>query len=114
MEPRLTPEVDGYLDDVLERLLTNSVQLWELPTSVTSIYYLGESCAYQVMNVQLANVQAERDRYYRAACAGGFTTYLKPQGLTYWQLCAERGDMERARQVKADMEALTFQVGGVR
>jgi len=114
MEPRLTPDgLTPYLERVLNELLADSLQLWELPAAVASLYYLGESCARRVMEPQLAKALHDRDRYYRAACDGGFSRHVKPQGRTYWELCLERGERERAARVRADMEALVFQVGGV-
>lgn len=114
MEARLVPEgLIPYLDRILDGLLDDSVQLWELPVPVSSLFYLGESCARRDMERELAKALHDRDRYYRAACDGGFSRYLKPQGRTYWELCLERGERERAARVRADMEALVIHVGGV-
>ena len=112
MEPLEPTGLETYLGTVLDQLLNDKVQLWELPQYVTALYYLGESCAWQIAKQELAQAITERNRYYRAACAGGFGTELKPHGLAYWELCIERGEHERAAQVKADLERLTFQLGG--
>jgi hypothetical protein len=111
MEPRLTPEgLTPYLEHVLDGLLADTVQLWEIPVAVSSLFYLGESCARRDIEHDLAVALHDRDRYYRAACDGGFSRYLKRPGRTHWELCQERGEHERAARVRADMESLVIQV----
>ena len=94
MEPRITPAgVTGYLEYVLDGLIWDKVQLWELPPAVTAIYYYGESCARR-NDPELEQVKSDRDRYYRAAARGGFgVPVIKSQGLTFLEL-------EEARKVK--------------
>lgn len=105
-------QVTQYLESVTDKLLRDEVQLWELPSAVSGLYYLGESSARGVLMPQLIQAEADRDRYYRAACLGGFQAPLKPQGLTFAQLCRERGNEALALKVEADMSSLTFQVRG--
>jgi hypothetical protein len=105
-------DLDTYLDGVLDGLLKDAIQLHQIPTSVASLYYLGESFGRQSMLRKISQTTADRDRYYRAACNGGFSSPLKPHGLNYWQLCEQRGERVRAARVKADMEALSLQIVG--
>ena len=87
MEPRMTPAgVTGYLENVLEGLIWNKIQLWELPPAVTAIYFYGESCA-RSDNSEVEQLKADRDRYYRAAARGGFgVPIIKSQGMTFQEL----------------------------
>lgn len=101
-----------YLDEVTEGLLRDTVQLWEVPSSVAGLYYLGEACARRILEPQLVQAEADRDRYYLAASRGGFQAQTKPQGLSFAQLCRERGDTLLADKVEADMSSLAFQVRG--
>lgn len=101
-----------YLEEVTDGLLRDTVQLWELPSSVAGIYYLGESSARRILEPQLVQAEADRDRYYLAACRGGFQSQTKPQGLTFAELCRERGDHLTADKVEADMSSLAFRVRG--
>lgn len=87
MEPRITPAgVTGYLECVLEGLIWDKVQLWELPLSVSAIYYFGESCG-RSSNPELEQAKADSDRYYRVAARGGFgVPVIKSQGRTFLEL----------------------------
>lgn len=105
-------QVNQYLEDVTDKLLRDEVQLWELPSAVSGLYFLGESSARGVLMPQLLQAESDRDRYYRAACRGGFNAPLKPQGLTFAQLCRERGNEALAVKVEVDMSTLTFNVRG--
>lgn len=100
----LTP----YLEYVTDGLLTDTVQLWELPRPVSELYYLGECSARR----ELIRAQSDRDRYYRAASRGGFSNPVKSQGLTFAELCRERGEFALADRVESDMASITFHVGG--
>jgi hypothetical protein len=83
----MTPAgVTGYLENVLEGLIWNKIQLWELPPAVTAIYFYGESCA-RSDNSEVEQLKADRDRYYRAAARGGFgVPIIKSQGMTFQEL----------------------------
>lgn len=109
MEP-----ITQYLEQVTEGLLRDTVQLWQLPSAVSALYYLGEDSARRILEPQLVQAQADRDRYYRAASRGGFEAQIKPQGLSFAQLCRERGDHITADRVEADMASLSFNVGVLR
>ncbi len=113
MEPRVTPTgLTPYLEHVLDGLLAGTLQLWQLPACVSALFYLGDAYARLDMEHDLASALHDRDRYYRAACDGGFSQYLELNGRPYWEMCLERGEHERAARVRADMETLTFQLGG--
>ena len=113
MEPLTPPNgLSPYLEFVTDGLLTDKVQLWELPRTVSELYYLGEASARRSLQPQLLQAQCDRDRYYLAASRGGFTSPLKPQGLTFAELCRERGEYALANKVDADMASLAFQVRG--
>lgn len=105
-------QITQYLEKVTDELIKDEVQLWELPPAVSGLYYLGEWSARGILMPQLIQAEADRDRYYRAACRGGFEVPLKPQGLTFAQLCRERGEEALALKVEADMSTLTFNVRG--
>lgn len=113
MEPLTPPHgLSPYLEFVTDGLLTDTVQLWELPRPVSELYYLGESSARRSLEPQLTQAKCDRDRYYQAAARGGFSNPLKPQGLTFAQLCRERGEHSLADRVESDMDSLAFQVRG--
>jgi hypothetical protein len=105
-------QVTEYLENVTDQLINDSVQLWELPPAVACLYYLGEASARRVLIPQLIQAEADRDRYYRAASRGGFQAPIKRQGLTYADLCRERGQHALADKVEAEMSSIAFNVRG--
>jgi hypothetical protein len=99
---------ENYLEAVADSLLYGQVELYQLPSSVAALYYLGESSLIGY----LKKAQADADRYYRAASRGTFSTPLKPQGLTFAELCRVRGQEALAERLEADFKKLSFNVGG--
>jgi hypothetical protein len=49
---------------------------------------------------------------YRDASRGGFQAPIKRQGLTYAELCRERGQHALADKVEAEMSSIAFKVRG--
>lgn len=75
---------------MFEQLINRKISLPELPLPLASFYYLGEAAhipeVLQLRNT-LAQAESDRERYYRAACRGGFgTPVIKPQGKTFLEL----------------------------
>ncbi len=75
---------------MLEHLIHGSVGLQQLPVPLASFYYLGEATHIPEvleLRTKLTQAEADRERYYRAACRGGFgTPIIKPQGKTFQEL----------------------------
>ena len=105
MEPRL----NNYCERVLDELLKDELQLWELPPALAAIYYLGEACGSRSRDYEIRQLIAERDSYYRAAARGGFRVPIVPvHSKSYAELCRARGQFELAKRVEADMQKLQF------
>lgn len=96
-------DLAGMLDE-------DKIQLWQLPYSLQGLYYLGERYGQlrgrEEAQTRIEALEEECDRLHRYASQGGFTTPLKPQGLTYAQLCRVRGEHALAERVEADWELL--------
>jgi hypothetical protein len=79
---------------MLEQLIYGAISLSQLPVPLASFYYLGEATHIPEvleLRTKLAQAEADSERYYRAACRGGFgTPIIKPQGKTFRELEALR------------------------
>lgn len=86
----LAPSETERISLMLEQLIHRSITLSELPYPLASFYYLGEAAHIpEVLQLRsnLAKAEADRERYYRAACRGGFgVPIIKPQGNTFREL----------------------------
>ena len=111
MEQVVIPEpLARALDRVLDSLIRDEAQLWELPPPLAALYYLGHANAAASMTADLIQARADRDRYYRAAARGGFAAPVQVTGRTYAELCLARGQFDLAQRVAADMAAIQFKV----
>jgi len=102
---------ESYLEAVTDGLMRAQVELWELPQAVAALYHLGslegQTGLIDQLKVQLNQAQADADRYYAIACRGTFAPPLKPQGLTFAELCRERGQHDLAEQVEAQTRLMS-------
>ena len=96
-------EPGRYLAD---EILQNELQLWELPTGIRSLYYLGEHYGLLHSQARLEELERECDTLFGIAARGGFTRPLPPQGLTYAELCRARGEYALADRIEVDWREL--------
>lgn len=93
-----------------ERLLGNTLQLWELPESLRELYFLGEHYGYEHgledSYKRIEALENECDRLYTYASQGSFKTPMKPHRASYAELCRIRGETALAEQVEADWKLL--------
>lgn len=86
----LSPGETVVISLMFEQLINRKINLSELPPPLASFYYLGEATLIpEVLTLRnnLVQAEADRERYYRAACRGGFgTPVIKPQGKTFQEL----------------------------
>lgn len=92
--------------DLANELLKGTLELWELPPSLAGLYYLGEHNGYKPAQARLDELERECDRLFGFATRGGFSKPLRPQGLTFVELCRARGDLALADLVEADWKLL--------
>lgn len=96
--------------DITKALASNTLQLWQLPTTLRDLYFLGEHYGYlqglQVAHGRLEELEAECDRLFGLAAQGSFTRHLPKQGASFAELCRLRGDNALAEAVEADWKLL--------
>jgi hypothetical protein len=82
----LAPHVDAYLHGTLDLVMYGLLGLDQLPRSVAALVFYGEVLGRAGRQPEVDQLNADCDRYYRAACSGGFSAPLRTQGRTFAEL----------------------------
>jgi hypothetical protein len=87
---RLPKSVDAYLNGTLDLVVYGLLDLDQLPRPVAALIFFGEALGRNSRQHEIDQLEADCDRYYRAACNGGFSSPLRSQGRTFAELEALR------------------------
>jgi hypothetical protein len=82
----LAPHVDSYLTGTLDLVMHGLLELDQLPRAVAALIFYGEVLGRAGRQPEVDQLNADCDRYYRAACNDGFSSPLKAQGRSFAQL----------------------------
>lgn len=82
----LPPHVTSYLEGALHMVMYGLLSFDRLPLAVQALVFYGETLGRAGRQAEIEQLNADADRYYRAACNGGFSAPLRTQGRTFAEL----------------------------
>ena len=71
------------IEQMIWNLSTGQIGLQDIPSSLLAFYAVAFDHGRESRESEIFKLQEDLNRYYRAACNGGFGKYLKTQGKTF-------------------------------